>query len=118
MRRFWLLLLVLVLPLQMSWAATHFCDDERLVAKTVVAAELGNHAHQALADEVSDSQAEKIADACCGTVHGCHGLHHLVGLTAPVFVPARSTQMPIHIGAAPPAGELLSRVERPKWSAA
>lgn len=66
MRRFLLLLLAFVLPLQMSWAAAHFCDDEKLVAHSIAAAEQGNHVHGAAAEEQSDGQAEKIADACCG----------------------------------------------------
>ncbi|TFZ04589.1 hypothetical protein [Ramlibacter rhizophilus] len=118
MRRFLLLLLALVLPMQMSWAATHFCDDERLVALAVAAAEQGGHFHAEAAGEKSDSQSEKIADACCGAAHNCHGLHHIMGQADPEFAAAACTQMPAHSGAAPPLGEVLSRIERPNWPAA
>lgn len=118
MRRVWLLLLVFVLPLQMSWAATHFCDDERSGAQAVVGAELGDHLHEATAAEQSDPQAGKIADTCCGAAHACHGLHHLVGQAEPEFVAGSSSEIPVASGAAPPSAEPISRVERPKWSAA
>ena len=118
MRRLLLLLLALILPMQMSWAASHFCDDERLVAQAVAAAELGGHVHQAAAEEQSDAQAEKIVDACCGAAHGCHGLHHLMGHGDFAFAPAASTQMPAPSGAAPPLSEARSRIERPNWLAA
>lgn len=118
MRRFWLFLLVFVLPLQMSWAATHLCDDERLGAQPVVAAELGNHLHGATAAEQSDPPGGKIADACCGAAHACHGLHHLVGQAEPKFAAGSSTEIPVASAAAPPSADPISRVERPKWSAA
>ncbi len=118
MRRFLLLLLALVLPIQMSWAATHFCDDARLVELAVAAAEEGGHVHAEAAGEQSDLQSEKIADACCGAAHNCHGLHHLMGQADPVFVGAACAQMPAQSGAAPPTGEVVSRIERPNWSAA
>lgn len=118
MRRFLLLLLAFVLPLQMSWAAAHFCDDEKLVAHAIAAAEQGEHVHDAAAEEQSDGQAEKIADACCGAAHGCHGLHHLMGQADPALAPTAATQMPAPSGAAPPLSEAQSRIERPNWSAA
>lgn len=118
MRRFLLLLLAFVLPLQMSWAATHFCDDERLVALAVAAAEQGGHVHAEAAGEQSDSQSEKIADACCGAAHNCHGLHHIMGQADPEFAGAASTHMPAPSGAAPPLAEVPSGIERPNWSAA
>lgn len=118
MRRLLLLLLALILPMQMSWAASHFCDDERLVAQAVAAAQQGGHDHAASPDEQSDAQAEKIADACCAAAHGCHGLHHLMGHAALALNPAASSQMPAPSGAAPPASHASSRIERPNWSAA
>jgi hypothetical protein len=120
MRRLLLLLLAFVLPLQMSWAATHFCDDEQLVAQAVAAAELGDHARNGhdTAEKKSDAKAEKIADACCGAAHGCHGLHHLMGQADPDFVPNASGQTLARFFAAPPLGESRSRIERPKWLAA
>lgn len=118
MRRLFILLLALILPMQMSWAATHFCDDERLVAQAVAAAAGGEHVHEAAAAEQSDAQAEKIADACCGAAHGCHGLHHLMGHADLAFATSASTQMPAPSGAAPPLSGARSRIERPNWSAA
>lgn len=118
MRRFLLLLLALVLPMQMSWAATHFCDDARLVELAVAAAEQGGHVHGDATAEHTESKGEKIADACCGAAHNCHGLHHIMGQAEPEFAGRASTQMPAPSGAAPPMGEVLSRIDRPNWSAA
>lgn len=118
MRSLFILLLALVLPMQMSWAASHFCDDERLVAHAVAAAGKGGHLHEADAGKQSDAQAEKIADACCGAAHGCHGLHHLMGHEALGFATATSTQMRAHSGASPPLTGPCSRIERPNWLAA
>lgn len=118
MRRLFLLLLALVLPMQMSWAASHFCDDERLVAQAVAAAALGDHDHQAAADDQSDGQAEKIADACCSAAHGCHGLHHLMGHQDLAFLMPASTRMPAPSGAAPPLTKAFASIERPNWLAA
>jgi hypothetical protein len=118
MRRLFLLLLALVLPMQMSWAASHFCDDERLVAQAVAAASLGDHVHQATADDHSDAQGEKIADACCSAAHGCHGLHHLMGHQDLAFLMPASTRMSAPSGAAPPLSEAFASIERPNWLAA
>lgn len=119
MRRLSLLLLLLVLPLQMSWAAMHFCDDAGQVKEAVEEAAI-DHAHDSHAAEPDsgDEQSAKIVDACCGAADGCHGLHHLIGCMDAAFAPAGSGQVPIESGAAPPSGGGLSRVERPKWSAA
>ncbi len=119
MRRLFLLLLALTLTMQMSWAATHFCDDEKLVAAQVHAA-LGGHDHEESAAEKwsGEAQAEKIADACCGAAHGCQGLHHLMGHGDHAFDESASTQTPAHRADAPPLSESQSRIERPNWLAA
>ena len=118
MKRFLILLLAFLLPMQMSWAAAHFCDDEPLVAHAVATAELGQHAHAVPADGQSDAQAEKIADACCDAAHGCHGLHHLMSQADLPFATFVSAQLPAPSGAAPPMPEARSRIERPNWLAA
>lgn len=119
MRRLFLLLLALILPMQMSWAATHFCDDEKLVAAQVHAA-FGGHGHEeGSADKpAGDAQAEKIADACCGAAHGCHVLHHLMSQEDLAFALIESSQTPAHRAAAPPLSVARSRIERPNWLAA
>lgn len=123
MRRFWLALLMFVLPLQMSWAAVHFCDGASLARMSVE--EVGvmpGHDHGNETSQVAEDQksatSDKSADACCGAAHGCHGLHHLMGSADAALVPVVASQLPVQSGAAPPAGALLSRVERPKWPAA
>jgi hypothetical protein len=117
MRRFLLLLLAFVLPLQMSWAATHFCDDEGAVKAAVAAAERGDqHDHGGHAGDAD--QAEKIADACCSAAHGCHGMHSMVA-PAEGFVLFSPASEPV--AAAPPGLpelDALVRIDRPQWSAA
>lgn len=119
MRRFWLLLLVFVLPLQMSWAATHFCDDERLVAQTVAQAELEAHVHQTAVDEQSEAQVEKITDACCGFSHSCHSLHHLMAQPS-LYQASPGSKAVVATARDTPSkcGYVATRVERPKWLAA
>jgi len=121
MRRFWLLLLVFVLPLQMSWAATHFCDDDFvLVAAAFADAERGAYDHAQASEAGKNSAAEKsdhLAD-CCGAAHGCHGLHHLMG-QAEAFVPSAGSAAMIVLHDTPSkCGYVATRVERPKWPAA
>jgi hypothetical protein len=82
MRRFCLLLLALVLPLQMSWAAMHFCDGITPAAATVQASEHSgeSHAHASSASQHGDGidQTDLTVDPCCDAAHGCHGLHTLM----------------------------------------
>ena len=120
MRRLLLLLFAFVLPLQMSWAATHFCDDEGAVKAAVAAAERGErHDHAARGGHVDDAgQAGKIADACCLAAHGCHGMHSMVA-PAERFVLFSPASEPV--AAAPPGLrelDALDRIDRPRWSAA
>jgi hypothetical protein len=121
MKRFWLLLLAFVLPLQMSWAATHFCDDEMThIAAAMSGAEKGVHKHAEVKEsgKKSDSkQSEKLAD-CCGASHGCHGLHHLMAHPEG-FVPSiGQAEVAATRDGPSTCGFLASRVERPKWLAA
>lgn len=121
MRRFWLLLLVLVLPLQMSWAAAHSCNDQGLVAAAVAGATVASHDHHdsGLVKQSSDGQqSEKIADSCCEASHGCQGLHHLIAQADSGFAPREASVMPAPSGAAPPLSDARSRIERPNWLAA
>lgn len=120
MRRFWLLLLVFVLPLQMSWAAVHYCNDELLLSTTVEAVMTSGHDHdgQSVKQKAEDQKSEKIADACCGAAHGCHGLHHLMPHTEASLPSASRTGVTAARDGPFPCGFLATRVERPKWLAA
>lgn len=120
MRRFWLLLLVVVLPFQMSWAAVHYCDDERLLSTTVEASMTAGHDHdgQTAKQRAGDQNSEKIADACCGASHGCHGLHHLMPHTEASLPSAGRAAVAAARDGPFTCGFLATRVERPKWLAA
>jgi hypothetical protein len=117
MKRFWLLLLAFVLPLQMSWAAVHFCDDTPVAA---AASAVEGHAHQAGEHHAQPEQGAKTAaaDACCIAAHGCHGLHSLMAQEAPVSKAVSTSGVQPSCDAILLSGLFDSRVERPQWSAA
>lgn len=102
MRRFFLILLLFVLPLQMSWAAASaYCLHEEGKA----AEHLGHHNHQHKADadkkpvadkKVADKQAKGQAHSDCNV---CHGIGH-------AWLPA---------GSSLPVGDMAS-VNAHSWS--
>lgn len=121
MRRFWLLLLVFVLPLQMSWAATHFCDDDFVpVAAAFADAEQGAHQYAKAyeAGEKSDGQKSDQLTDCCSAAHGCHGLHHLMAQAEASLPSAGSAAIVVLRDTPSTCGYVATRVERPKWLAA
>lgn len=129
MKRFWLLLLALVLPLQMSWAAVHFCDTDLPNAASSGAPSAQGHAkdhaqhqerdHARESAKAAEGQAvEALADACCGAAHGCHGLHSLMAAQD-----AANGAVASGAGLTGAAVRLVTsafntRHERPQWSAA
>ena len=119
MKRFLLLFLAFVLPLQMSWAAVHMCDDGIVVSTSAALVEAEGDRHDVETLKKSESeQPGKLVDTCCGAAHSCHGLHHLMAQANPHFGSAAATQIPIASRATPHPGYVLSRVDRPKWLAA
>ena len=118
MKKFWLLLLAFVLPLQMSWAAVHFCDaDISHTAGATTPVPAGQSTRPA-AKAAEGQIVEALADACCGASHGCHGLHNLMAPheTATGVVSAGAN---LASADAPCATSVFStRHERPQWSAA
>jgi len=122
MKRFLLLLLVFVLPLQMSWAAMHICEhDDRAGPAVVVQHETAGHGHEHASDEAHhhDAAAEHEGqDNCCASAQGCQGQHSLVGTSDNFMFFSPVSQ---HMAAAPPGfTELdpLTRIDRPRWRAA
>ncbi|WP_315128913.1 hypothetical protein [Comamonas antarctica] len=114
MRRFLLIFMLCLLPLQWSWAAAaRVCEHER------AAAHFGHHEHQHGAGAALESAAlESDADASghaalqphpdCHTCHGM-GAGFLTGLDAPAAQWSGASLRPYH-GAAlpePPPGSLL-----------
>jgi hypothetical protein len=114
MRRWLLIFLVVLLPMQLSWAAVaSYCLHETGPA----AQHLGHHEHQHKADaERTDSGNPKAVgaiDADCGICHA--------GCAAVVFEPAALLQVavsldtgsarPVRISSPPP-----SLPERPNWA--
>lgn len=116
MRRFWLLLLLLVLPIQMSWAAVHTCQDGIAVGNPV----------QAALDQQTRAGAEPTAAAAAvdeseqggSSVHACDGLHELMGDSVQALMePSAATAL-----TAPERVLRLSviaaQLDRPQWPAA
>lgn len=118
MKRFWLLLLAFVLPLQMSWAAVHFCEADQAHAAGTTAAVVPEDSERQAVKSVEGQVVEALADACCGASHGCHGLHNLMApvetatCLAPGSAGISSAEVPLATSA------FHTRHERPQWSAA
>lgn len=113
-KRLLFVLLLLVLPLQMSWAAVSaYCQHEQGAATQ----HFGHHAHQHQAPEKSDSGGDPSANfhADCGFCHpGGVGV-----VTSPLNVPSSAPASP----AVSPGNDFLLTVflegpERPKWVSA
>ena len=117
MHRFWLLLLLFVLPVQMSWAAIHHCDDTASEVAVVLAA-----AAEATGDSaVAPSDEAVAADASAKnapSAHPCHGLHEIMGHATQSVVEAAKEM--VLAGSQPifRPSALASRHERPQWAAA
>lgn len=124
MRRFWLVLLAFVLPLQMSWAAVHFCDESAHAISVdqaeQVVLDFGQQADETgkIKGGSDPAKPDALADACCSAAHGCHGLHSIIGPADGIPL----SPQPAHIlAASSPAlveRDALSRIERPQWLAA
>lgn len=119
MRRFWLLLLVFVMPLQMSWAAVHFCGGETAVLAAAAASKAGNELSHSHDETTKQGQgAEALADACCGASHGCHGLHNLMTHAAPSLPAMPHESLLISLDERHAQRQFADRHERPQWLAA
>lgn len=113
MKRFWLLLLVFVLPVQMSLAAVHLCDDGIPMAAMSQAFEHSdaNDIHQ----HPADHGAEHLGDAGHGSAHGCTvflGLTSHDGTTVGVAAAANFISSS-HL--LPVFAAFSTRHERPQW---
>lgn len=119
MTRFWLLLLlVLVLPAQMSWAAVHYCGDEGAGASGAAGSQL-QHASLVEATHGPKERGSNLPiDTCCVAAHACHGLDSALDQPAAAFdsMDARAGLSVRHV--APIGRDFASRHERPQWPAA
>lgn len=118
MRRFWLLLLIVVLPLQMSWAAVHLCDGEAAAIATAAPKAGDQLAHSHDSQATQSQGAEILTDACCGAVHGCHGLHNLMAQAAPAVAVVPSRGLLTALDERMAQRQFADRHERPQWLAA
>lgn len=114
LRRFFFIILMLILPLQASWAAVGaYCQHEQGSA----AQHFGHHAHKHQAAEKEKKSGAPLAGfhADCGSCHiGCAGI--VASLPdVPSSVPASLAFSPeIHFL----PSIVLQGPERPKWAAA
>lgn len=121
MRRFLTVLLLLVLPLQLSWAAAaSYCQHG---GAAEVAGHLGHHAHQhvqgadlAAAEEApqnGDDKAPCVDDDCAYCHLGC-----LKTVGAPVMVLDVAPRPAFDTPAVPPiASHIPAGLDRPNWRA-
>lgn len=117
MKRFWLLLLLFVMPLQTSWAAVHFCDDD-LAAATVIAEPSGSHDHAAPGKQTNPQGGQALVDACCGAAHGCHGLHNLMAQAPYRVLAAANPGFAVSTDHRLIQRQFADRHERPQWPVA
>ena len=121
MRRWFAILLLVLLPLQFSWAAVaSYCGHER----DAQAQHLGHHAHEHHADAVADPGADGSAgqsgkalgsnDLDCGQCHGCCAGIALPAGGLPRVLPASHPVAPAEAIARTLAP---SPPERPQWAA-
>ena len=116
MRRFWLLLLLLVLPIQMSWAAVHACQDGIAVGNPVQAA--FDQQVQVAAEPGAAAAAEEESEQGGSSVHACDGLHELmddsvqdlVEPSATTALSARQRVLRLSV--------IAAQLDRPQWPAA
>ncbi|OYO32606.1 cation efflux protein, CzcI family [Janthinobacterium sp. PC23-8] len=117
MKKFFLLLLLLVLPLQMSWAAASaYCLHEEGKA----ARHLGHHSHQHQADADTDKSEPgkdlKAKGQPHSDCHVCHGIGHAwlpPGASMPVF---DSASMAVDSSSVLYVSHIPDGPKRPDWS--
>ncbi|MET0310488.1 MAG: hypothetical protein ABW051_00410 [Burkholderiaceae bacterium] len=117
MRRLLLLFIAMLLPLQMTWAASH-CYDHGIGPHEEAAVVQAAHAHAAgeftAQDDGKSSPLAAAEPICCGTGAACHGSPLLPSTAAMNLVerantgPALSTR---HLKPDHPS----RRHERPQW---
>lgn len=114
MRRVWILLLALMLPLQMTWAAAHgYAHDADVAAHVRVESRLKVDAAVS-ADAAEDHQTEASGHGCCDMAHTCHGSATLMPtLALQVGAGARAPLRPTD--GAFTLQTLVTRHERPQW---
>jgi hypothetical protein len=116
-KKFWLLLLAFVLPLQMSWANVHVCDESSpaIAASQVIEA---NEHHSDVGNAAERVDANAVADSCCCASHSCHGLQSLMAAGQALGLRAEAAGTVADFTAALSGQRLGNRIERPQWLAA
>ena len=117
MKRLLIILMLIVVPLQLSWAAAAaYCEHESK-PKTV---HFGHHEHQHIASaEEIKSDASKSAATVDGDCTSCHlGSIAILTLPSPDMILDIVSAPSITAGTPLLASSRLSRPERPKWAVA
>lgn len=115
MRRFLLLLLLVVLPVQMSWAAVHACEHSIAVGDSGLV-KLG--AGELSTSSSLDDAPTKAADQGQSSVQACDGLHELMTeRTDAVLEPAVTSFLYVRESVVR-LRVVADRLDRPQWRAA
>jgi hypothetical protein len=114
MRRVWILLLVLMLPLQMTWAAAHgYAHDADVAAHVRVESQIKAEV-TASSEAAVDQQVEAKGHGCCDMAHTCHGSATMVPTFAlQLHTDARNLLSPSDEACT--LQMLFTRHERPQW---
>jgi hypothetical protein len=122
MRRWLAVLLLVLLPIQFSWAAV---GDDCMHEPSMAADHAGHHDHaahghgaaeKAAGDKAkADASSSAAADFDCSHCH-CHG--HCVGMIDALAgaEPAACGSAPPTLGPVPRAGHVPAQPERPQWA--
>ena len=115
MRRVWILLLVLMLPLQMAWAAAHgYAHDADATSHVRVESQIKADAVSEASGTAVEHQSETKGHGCCDMAHTCHG--------SATMVPTAATQLDTDARNLLNASDgvfmlqmLVARHDRPNW---
>jgi poly(3-hydroxybutyrate) depolymerase len=114
MRRVWILLLVMMLPLQTAWAAVHgYAHDADVAAHARVESQMKVDVAGA-ADTVVDHQTEADGHGCCDMAHSCHGSATLMP-TLVIQLGAEARSLLNASDGAFTLQMLVTRHDRPNW---
>ena len=115
MRSLWIVLLLVLMPLQFSWAATAVYFECEIVASTAhVSHHVERHGSRGDATNTSDPVQAALVDGDCGTCHtGCF----VTASNADKCVSLPASMVMSHTGVAHPTSAPLKLPERPQWLA-
>jgi len=116
MRLLCLLFLLVVLPVQMSWAAVHACNDDIGVRGAIPAA-LEVEAERSAAPALEEAATNE-SNESGSPVHACDGLHELMADEVRRLLEPESASFLLVPDTVIRLDAIAARLDRPQWGAA